>query len=259
MAESAVVHGDVASPATERTTSPLAPLEQALGDLPRDHGAATIADNLRLIERLGRPARMRALLAALLDDGAALATVGGRSYRHTNHFDKIVLVDSGDPGGYRLTVHLWDPPYSAAEAADEQIHDHRFNFWSSVLAGDLRCQNYDRAPGGTPIGEYRYVPEKRASVATVGNFYTHVADALLVERPPSWQPAGSAYHLPHEQIHRVVLPRDAMTCTLVLRGPRQRRYASVFSTTTRYEPSANVMFSARALAARLRRLRGALS
>jgi hypothetical protein len=257
MAESAVVHVDDAFPAAP-TASALAPLQRLLDDLPRAHDAPTIADNLRLIARLGRRERMHGLLDALLADAPALARVGGRSYRHTNHFDKIVLVDSGDPDGYRLTLHLWDPPYSAAEAADEQIHDHRFNFWSSVLAGELRCQNYARAERGAPIGEYRYVPEKR-DVATVGNFYRHVGDALLVEQPPSVQPAGSSYHLCHEQIHRVVLPRTALTCTLVLRGPRQRAYASVFSTTTRYEPSANVMFSPAELAARLRRLREAIA
>ena len=61
---------------------------------PHDKSAGDVeVQNLRLIEMLGRPEKIDRLLADLLDDPNALAEVGARSYRHVNHFDKVVLVD----------------------------------------------------------------------------------------------------------------------------------------------------------------------
>jgi hypothetical protein len=154
--------------------------------------------------------------------------------------------------GYRLTMHLWPPPFTDDEVDDEQIHDHRFNFWSSVLLGTLESQNFIRARCGAPIREYQYVPEKR-SVATVGNFYKFTGVATLLDLPGSCVGIGEAYHLRYHSIHRVVLPRQKMTCTLVLRGPRLRQYSSVFSNSRRYDPARqNIMFTPGQLAVKLR-------
>ncbi len=69
-------------------------------------------------------------------------------------------------------------------------------------------------------------------------------------------PQGHPYSLDFAQIHRVLLPRTSPTCTLVLRGPRQKNYASVFSNSQKYDPSANEMFSPDQLAEKLRIILG---
>ncbi|MGW0615409.1 hypothetical protein [Streptomyces sp. NPDC002788] len=223
-----------------------------LAALPIDRSETTVQSNLELVHALGSGENLSALLGEILADEKLLASVAQRSYPHTNHFDKIVLVDPGTQLGYRLTLHLWNPPYSDAEAEDEQIHDHRFSFWSHVVAGTLTSQNFVRDATGTLFGEYQYIPEKLNSVATVGNFYVNVGDSPLLATDLPRIESGMSYELTFDQIHRVILPREDLTCTLVLRGPRQKNYASVFSNSVKYDPTENQMFSTADLAEKLR-------
>lgn len=232
-------------------------VQELIDGLPRS-GPRLINDNLAVVTELGRPARIVAFLRNLLADEQALATIAGRSYRHVNHFDKIVLVDSGDPAGYRLTMHLWDPPYTEAELLDELIHDHRFSFWSNILTGELVSQNFsrDEGPGERlAMQQYRYSPEK-LGVSTHTNFYEFVGDVPLLQTEPSRESAGESYYLYYERIHRVVLPEAATTCTLVLRGPRTRRFSNVYNTVypDQNVRADNTMFGAPELSTKLRKL-----
>ncbi|MEV6953740.1 hypothetical protein [Streptomyces sp. NPDC051183] len=244
----------LSTPASRRTGAPPTYDEvcRQLADLPIDRSETTVRSNLELVHTLGSGENLSALLTEIVGDEKLLATIAQRSYPHTNHFDKIVLVDSGTNLGYRLTLHLWNPPYSDAEAEDEQIHDHRFSFWSHVVAGTLTSQNFVRDATGTIFGEFQYIPEKLNSVATVGNFYVNVGDSPLLPTSRPSIPAGTSYDLTFDQIHRVILPREDLTCTLVLRGPRQKNYASVFSNSVKYDPTENQMFSTAELAEKLR-------
>ncbi|MDA2803645.1 hypothetical protein [Nocardiopsis suaedae] len=246
----------MALPATPRTSLGTPVYEQALRSiaaLPLQDSAPVRLANLDLVRHLAAPGPVLRLLREVLDTPPLLARIAGRSYHHTNHFDKIVLADSGARRCYRLTLHLWRPPYSTEEALDEQIHDHRFSFWSSVLTGRLDSQNFVRDASGDDYGEYQYIPEKRGE-ATVGNFYRSMGRTPLRETAPSCEEAGGSYRLGYHRIHRVVLPRDEMTCTLVLRGPRQKNFASVFSNTATYDPTANDMFPPHVLAEKLEAL-----
>jgi hypothetical protein len=225
-------------------------LRERLYTLPKDSSRATAAEILSFVQSLGQPDNVTRVLQHIVDKEPLAQTVAGRSYRHTNHFDKIVLMDSGDRLGYRLTMHLWNPPYSEVEICDEQIHDHRFSFWSTVVVGTISFQNYIRDATGVIFDEYQYIPEK-LNLATTGNFYVDVGQSPLLELQQSRATAGECYYLPFSQIHRVILPQASMTCTLVLRGPRQKNYASVFSNSRKYDPSGNVMFSSSSLSQKL--------
>lgn len=245
-------------------------LENLLKELPQAVDDRQKDENLDLVRRLGVPSYMGELLSGYLDDDESLKQIAARSYRHVNHFDKIVLVDSGIPGGYRLTLHAWRPPYTEEELRGELIHDHRFSFWSTILTGRLVSQNFSRRPDGTEhadsIGgavthmrQYRYSPEK-AGVSTQANFYRFVDEAALEMTGESVEEQGNAYHLRYHRIHRVVLPTESMTCTLVLRGPREREFSNVYNTAypSTDTQSANVMFTPDELAGKLRAIRQAL-
>ncbi|WP_229925166.1 hypothetical protein [Streptomyces sulfonofaciens] len=213
---------------------------------------------------------MTHLLDQYLRDDEMLEKIAARSYRHVNHFDKIVLVDSGDPRGYRLTLHAWCPPYTEKELYDELIHDHRFSFWSTVLTGRLVSQNYSRrqaaqgdVPAGNPVTlfrQYRYSPEK-LGVSSYANFYQFVDEAELEMTGESVEERGNSYHLQYHRIHRVVLPMEAMTCTMVLRGPRERDFSNVYNTAypSTDTQSQNVMFTPDELAGKLRGIRDAVA
>jgi hypothetical protein len=235
-------------------------LECNLLELRRNPGSTSNQANFTLARRLGEPDTATALLQGYLADMGTLTAVAARSYRHINHFDKIVLVDSGDQRGYRLTLHVWRPPYTDAQVNEELVHDHRFSFWSSVLAGQLVSQNYavdgtshdapvcDRGPVET-FKRYRYTPEKQGLVTTA-NFYEYTGAVALTMVGQDCENECSTYYLNYEQIHRVTLPRSSITCTLVLRGPRERAYSNVYN--TGYPATdvqmVNVMFSTAYLA-----------
>ncbi len=231
-------------------------LTRLFSRLPRASTPENIDRHLVLMRTLGSPDNIRHLLTTILRDEEVLQAVASRSYRHTNHFDKIVLVDSGARLGYRLTLHFWDPPYSSSEVEDEQIHDHRFSFWSHVLAGRVVFQNYNRDASGTLHNEYQYIPE-RQGLATVGNYYVDVGQSPLLEVEGTIAESRETYYLPFSQIHRVVL-RQELSCTLVLRGPRQKNYASVFTTRRKYDPSANAAFTRDQVRSRIERIRNTL-
>jgi hypothetical protein len=215
---------------TQSTALPHRRLHETLDALPTDASESQVRHNLALVAAAGQPAAFSELATAVLEDERLLAEIAGRSYRHVNHFDKIVLVDVGRQSGYRLTLHLWRPPYTEAEVNDELIHDHRFSFWSTVLAGELVSENFleSTTGGGTVYRRYRYVPEKSA-LSSVSNFYEFVGEAALERTDLSQKPAGETYHLRNVRTHRVLLPHDRMTCTLVLRGPRLRDYSHVYN------------------------------
>lgn len=201
-------------------------VRQTLKHLTDDFSQDTIADNLALIKALSEPNRIVGLLDDLLDDEVTLEWIARRSYRHVNHFDKLVLVDSESPAGYRLTLHLWRPPYTAEERDDEIIHSHRFSFWSAILTGALCSENFEVADRGTRFRKYSYIPDE----LTKGNLYEFRGEAALCQANLCAQSAGASYYLPYSQVHRVLLPTCDMTCTLVLRGPRARSHSDVYNT-----------------------------
>lgn len=215
-------------------------------------GAHDREDLLDLIRDISAPSNLLPILREIMSNAALTQQIAARSYCHVSHFDKIVLVDAEIPNGYRLTLHLWDPPYTEAELADELIHDHRFSFWSAILVGELQSRNFYPSDTGDDFRRYQYTPENQAAE----NFYAFQGCGRLRASPVIHETAGNAYFLPYDQTHKVILPRRDMVCTLVLRSPRERTYSNVYNTTYPQTDTSvsNVMFSADELFSRLARL-----
>ncbi|ANW20139.1 hypothetical protein BB341_18930 [Streptomyces clavuligerus] len=228
-----------------------------LNGLPHEVDERQSEYNLNLVRRLGEAPCISGLIGGILQDDVLMDEIAGRSYRHVNHFDKIVLVDTGAQLGYRLTLHAWCPPYTEKELKDELIHDHRFSFWSTILTGRLVSQNFARGENAdasstlprVDFQQYRYVPEKQGT-STTSNFYEFIGETELEVTGETVEEQGNAYHLKYHRIHRVVLPRESMTCTLVLRGPRERNFSNVYNTAypNTDTSNGNVMFSREELA-----------
>lgn len=232
-------------------------IHTTLETLPKDKSEETVRENLALIDQIGQPRAILSLLDHVMNNKEVRANIAKRSYRHVNHFDKIVLVDSEHESGYRLTLHLWLPPYTEKELNDELIHDHRFSFWSNVLTGNLVSENFTRAESGKAFRQYQYTPERR----TLSNFYTFKGEFPLSQTTTNEKTAGQSYYLSYERIHRVLLPRTDMTCTLVLRGPRERNFSNVYNTSypSTNTQIANTAFSEDALTTKLAALSKAVA
>lgn len=182
--------------------------------------------NLDYISTISDPEIFIGILDNFLTNEQLLKEVAQKSYRHINHFDKIVLFDNDDPNSFRLTLHLWEPPYSHKERTDEQIHSHRFSFWSSVLSGTLVSENFEECENGNVYESFSYCPENR----DIKNFYTHEGPIKLKKTTTSRAENSTSYFLKNVGIHRIVVPDEHPVVTLVLRSPRVRDYSIVYNT-----------------------------
>jgi hypothetical protein len=192
--------------------------------LDRGRNEQAIKNNLAMLRFLGAKENIALLLNQIINNYDLLSEISARSYIHTNYFDKIVLVDSRD-NGYRLTLHVWWPPYSDEQLNEERIHSHRFDFWSVILTGTLCSQFFQQVSKGRILNTWTYIPEETntdSSLRYVGQ--SRLKAELCTEKNP-----GDLYYLPYTSIHRVALPNEQITSTLVLRGPRLRASAKVYN------------------------------
>lgn len=206
-------------------------IKQQLAELPRDtKNAAVVEENLSYLKSLVSEDVPTRLIQDVLGSSELIEAVSGRSYRHVNHFDKIVVIDSKDPLGYRLTLHYWPGSYDTRELEQELIHNHRFSFWSHIFRGTLRMENYAEAAtvvDGRPVLR-RYVYRPTA----VGNVHSCEFDgeAQLEKKEDAAYPQGECYYLHYMATHRVMLPEDSRVCTMVIRGPREREFTHTYNT-----------------------------
>jgi hypothetical protein len=235
------------------TTTALFDLVNIVDSLPADESPLTVNSNLDLVSRLANHDYLIPLLREIISDPPLLAEIASRSYRHVNYFDKIVLVDSPRPDGYRLTLHLWVPPFTDKELTKESLHDHRFSFWSAIVVGTLSSEDFIESSSGQIMQHYQYVPEERAGDSR--NFYKFIGDTRLLKAKTLQRSAGESYFQPFFGVHRVLLP-NSLSCTLVLRGPRKKTFTNTFRTDIPKLDGrvANVMFKSDTLEKKLRAL-----
>jgi hypothetical protein len=212
------------------------------------------------VETLGRRTEFVPLIQSVLDDPRLLEDIAGRSYPHVNKFDKIVLVGGSEPQDYRLTLHLWRPPYPESPFGQEMIHGHRFNFWSAIITGTLSTELFEEYPaspgdGKAVLHKYRYIPEVNREME-FQDFYEFAGRVSLASGGVCKKRAGDSYYLDASVIHQVILPRQITTCSLVLRGPRLSEHSCIYNSGYPQHGVylANKMFSPNELQTRLHHL-----
>jgi len=87
------------------------------------------------------------LLEDILQQPELLKKIGERSYTHALGFDKIVLVDLSKDleQKYQKTqvrLHIWNPLKTNALPIVESLHEHSFDFISTILSGHLENQQF---------------------------------------------------------------------------------------------------------------------
>lgn len=158
------------------------------------------------------------LVTNTLADHNQLALMAARSYEHANGFDKLVL-EVGS--GWKMRFHYWPTPEASLDGVN--IHNHRWDFASSILLGTLQAHYYEVTEdvGGaldafsyeSPDGSnaYRFTLRGRAG-------------ATLVET--TQLPVGITYALDHQRSHRVSVI-DSPAASLVLQGPVRKNATRV--------------------------------
>ena len=185
---------------------------------------------------LSTPQRLQEELQLLLDSGAVadlvkrticdpalLGQVAQSSYAHANGFDKLVMAQGRD-NRWKLRAHVW-PAETDGEPL-ENVHNHRWDFASYSIAGELQADYFDVAvepDGDLELYEY-FSPETADSYAfrLVTKAMTRARDSQRIAPP-------YAYALHHEEFHRV-RPVCGPALTVVLQGPVKKPSTTVLRT-----------------------------
>jgi hypothetical protein len=181
------------------------------------HSAATLETTSWLAE----PSFLARLLRSLRDDRNAVAQCANQSYRHPLGFQKIMLLN-GEPQ-FDLRLHVWWPD---SDPGVDHVHNHRFAFASTVVAGGYQMQLFHPDPAGVPMAEYReqISPHGGWELTPVGTTRLGVLTSVHLTQ-------GASYALAANALHRVTVAPGSLCVTLLLRtalgsGPATRVFAA---------------------------------
>ncbi len=157
------------------------------------------------------------LVRAVLVDDQLLRRAADESYRHANGFDKLILAST--PLGHTLKMDVWWPEDPRGQ---EDVHNHRYDFSSHVIAGALFMEHYEACETGVVMDHLRVEMAGRTD-------HLHRLDQQTVERRFAVQlPAGGTYSLHHAQLHRVTVDAGALTATLAFQGRTAQQVSDVY-------------------------------
>jgi hypothetical protein len=160
--------------------------------------------------------RLVKLLGSILDSKDYISEMAENSYVHDNGFDKIVLVSDAR---YKLRLHIWWDELTS----EENIHDHRWDFYSVVISGSIRFEQYKVADTGTLLHEYKYIDQ--------GDQYQieHVGETILTFDNVGTLAPKSHYFLSHLIPHRIKPDPSKLTSTIIFQGSAIRNWTRLFS------------------------------
>jgi hypothetical protein len=154
---------------------------------------------------------------ASFDSMARAEPVARRSYWHHNGFAKLVLEVTA---AHRIRLHVW--PAGENRLGEWNPHGHRWNFASTVVAGDgLSSTEYVESDTGRHHVLYHYVGGS-------GGFLTPVGNARLAEHDTRIVRNGERYVLDTSVVHTVVPLGNSLVATLVVQGPARLDHAPVY-------------------------------
>lgn len=182
-----------------------ATVEELLAGTEQGWGNCTLLSSI--IAELSQSDSLRLLLAQLLRDEAALTAVQRRSYYHHNGFRKLVLLQNR---AFKLRLHLWE---ANSERHHENIHDHRWNFASCLLAGRFQTVVWEEDAAGPETRlNCTYTPAQADGCYGV---HEH-GQVRLRQRATHVLQAGDQYYMPASTLHQVTDPGQGETITLML-------------------------------------------
>lgn len=145
------------------------------------------------------------LLGVRTDDNLVRIAEQGGPEAHPNGFSCVSVAFS--PARWRLRLHVWRRPASQAD-----IHSHRWNFASRLLAGSLRTRNYRAHP--EPGDHVQFTCRRTAGQ---GYVFQRVGPCSVCQIEERTYRAGDAYGQRWQALHTVdtaALP----AVTIVLQG-----------------------------------------
>ena len=153
-----------------------------------------------------------------------------RARLHDNGFLKLILVDEDEwenPqfAGYKLVLHVWDNLTQTTNY--ENVHNHRWPFWSMLVCGQLNWQHYcvsNSSEAEVSHIEYEYQSPGRSEHYTL----THKGPVTLELRMAAIVTAGTSLAMTDIELHRTTRIADTVAATVFLQGRQSRPSTNVY-------------------------------
>jgi len=164
------------------------------------------------------------LLDALSKDPSHLRRLAALSSHHENGFLKIVLMDLPDLR-LRLRLHFWQRARIEGPQPANNIHNHRFSFYSLLLFGHLRQHTWSVGATGLRYSHYLYYPLD----GSMTHALQYVGKASLQATEKTTLTSGSCYFFPSDVLHTSECFTDTAATLFLEDRTSLRPHADVFS------------------------------
>lgn len=175
------------------------------------------------LREFNNPTALEQLFDSIRNDQEWMKDIVERSYSHEIGFDKLVLVSMQDPER-KLRLHIWDEKTIPQQATDADIHNHRWNFCSTILTGTMQFEILERE-SGQEVYEYEYTPVGESSEYSLNS----LGKSELHQKFAGSFQVGVDYEITHDIIHRTYVEKDEMTASLMFQGPQCKPKTNVFN------------------------------
>lgn len=138
------------------------------------------------------------------------------AYRHPNGFTKVRLTALSDHG-WAIRLHVW-----AEQSADNNIHSHRWNFASKILAGDLIEETYEITAESGDYAKYYCAPSVKGRYSLE---FQHNCGVRRVRRDVYRQ--GASYIRDAKALHVASTDPTSRAVTLFVQGSEQASFTTV--------------------------------
>lgn len=153
-----------------------------------------------------------------------------RARLHDNGFLKVVVVDqhewsNSQFAGCKLVMHIWDNTTETGRY--ENVHNHRWPFWSMLLCGQLVWEHYSISQSNSSLAthfEYEYESPEREKVYRL----VPKQPAALDLRMRATVTSGTCLTMTDSELHRVQRSGDATAATLILQGRKSKPTTNVY-------------------------------
>ena len=160
---------------------------------------------------------------ALEKDSTALGELASKSYLHENSFYKLTLIEVPN-SRFRLRLHLWTSGVPSDQF--QNIHNHRFGYYSHILKGTLVNKIWKKSAYGNEFHHYKYYSRLKSQSYTLDYCGTHSLD-LYSEK---MHMAGEIYSMESKDLHDAYAVQGDNLITLFIEEREHLRpYADVFS------------------------------
>lgn len=198
------------------------PVVSILDAMPRERVHSGLYSIEKVAQVCGTADFLRELAETLRLDGPALARLTKQSYLHENGFVKATLFDSPD-GRFRIRLHFWREV--AKTRIPQNIHNHRFDFFSTVLVGSLSNNIWDAARAGRSFSHYEYLPRLGQKSYTL----SFKGEELLLPASERQIHRGGIYFLDKSELHTTGLGDGTIITLFVEDRLGLKDYADIYS------------------------------